>query len=304
MLKKLSGVRVLEIGRLLPSAVAGYELAKLGADVVKIEFPPHGDYLRDNPPFIDGRGDLFLDPNRNKRSLGLDATTDEGRRVYLELATQADVIIAAARPGVYDRLGIGYDVIKAGNPGIIFCMMSGFGQTGPYRDLAAHGFSADLAAGLVNLEERDGKRVFPDAHIPISPRLAGLNAAIAIMGSLVGKRATGAGEYLDVAQYDSAVVFGFRDLIHFANNGTRGPTQASYGVRFAVRRSKAGKELLFAIPESRCGRNSVRPSGAPTSRSMHRGRSWTTEVRQNSSPKCRILPPGAPWRSGSRSRAR
>jgi len=182
--------------------------------------------------------------------------------------------------------------------------MSGFGQAGPHRELAAHGFSADLAAGLVNLEERDGKRVFPDAHIPISPRLAGLNAAIAIMGSLVGKRATGEGEYLDVAQYDSAVVFGFRDLIHFANNGTRGQRKRrmASGSRSVARRTARNCSSRFR--NLVCGRNSVRPSGAPTSRSMHRGRSWTTEVRQNSSPKCRILPPGAPWRSGSRSRAR
>lgn len=250
MLNKLAGVRVLEIGRLLPSAIAGYELAKLGADVVKVEFPPHGDYLRDTPPFIDARGDQFLDSNRNKRSLAIDATKEAGRKVYLELAAKADVIIASARLGTYERLGIGYDVIKARNPGIVFCMMSGFGQTGPYSELGAHGYGTDLAAGVVNLEDRDGKRVIPDAHFPLSPRLAGLNAAMAIMASLFRKQATGEGDYLDVAQFDAAVAFGFRNLVHFANNGTRGPTFAELGVRYQIQVSKDDKALLFAIPES------------------------------------------------------
>lgn len=263
MLNLLKGVRVLEIGRLLPSAIAGYELAKMGADVVKVEFPPHGDYLRDTAPFIDGRGDQFLDPNRNKRSLGLDGATPAGREMYLELAEKADVIIAAARHGAYEKLGIGYDTIKARNPGIIYCMMSGFGQTGPYRDLAAHGYSADLAAGVVDLETKDGKRVFPDSHVPISPRLAGLNAAIGILGSLYRKQATGEGEYLDVAQYDAAVCFGFRNLIHFANNGTRGPSFSALGVRYQIQMSKDSKEVLFAIPESHLFRKFMRAVGRP-----------------------------------------
>ncbi|KUI36473.1 CaiB/BaiF CoA-transferase family protein [Mycobacterium sp. GA-2829] len=263
MLNHLAGVRVLEIGRMLPSGIAGYELAKLGADVIKVEFPPHGDYLRNNPPFIDDRGDMFLDPNRNKRSLGVDGASEEGRKLYLELAAKADVIIAAAKPGTYERLGIGYETIKADNPGIIFCEMSGFGQNGPYRDLAAHGYSADLAAGVVGLEERDGIQTFPDSHIPISPRVAGLNAAIAILGSLFRKQATGEGEYLDVAQFDSAVVFGYRDLIQYANNGRRGPTFADYGPRFQVHAAKDGKQVLFAIPEARLWKRFCRALDRP-----------------------------------------
>lgn len=263
MLNHLSGVRVLDVGRMLPSGVVGFELAKLGADVVKVEIPPHGDYLRDNPPFIVGRGDLFLDPNRNKRSIGLAVNTEEGKKLYLELAAQADVIIAAAKPGAYDKLGIGYETIKALNPGVIYCDMTGYGQTGPYRDLPAHGTSVDLAAGVVLLEERDGVRRFFDGHVPISPRISGLNAAVGVLGSLYRKQATGEGEYLDVSQFDCAVVFGFRDMIQFANNGRRGPTISSYGPRYGIQVVKDGKEMLFAIPENRLWRKFSQALGRP-----------------------------------------
>jgi len=148
----LAGVLLLDLGRLMPSNIATAELAMLGADVVKVEVPPHGDYLRINPPLVDGRGDMHLHLNRGKRSICVDLRTEVGRSVLDDLVVRADVIVDASRPGAGGPLGLAPERLRALNPRVVHCSVSGFGHTGPYGPLGAHGLSADAAAGLLALE--------------------------------------------------------------------------------------------------------------------------------------------------------
>src|SRR5258708_759459 len=127
----LSGIRVLDLSRLLPGPFLTMVLADLGADVVKIEDPRVGDYLRAFPPAKGGMSGRFLAVNRGKRSVALDLKNAAAREAFLEMVDQADVVVESFRPGVMAKLGIGYDVLAARNPKIVVCSISGFGQTGP-----------------------------------------------------------------------------------------------------------------------------------------------------------------------------
>ncbi|HEY4371361.1 MAG TPA: CaiB/BaiF CoA-transferase family protein, partial [Burkholderiales bacterium] len=138
----LSGIRVLDLSRLLPGPMCTLHLADLGADVIKIEDTGAGDYAREMGE-VKGEGagamsDFFTVVNRNKRAISLDLKKPEGLAAFLRLAKTAHVVVESFRPGVMDKLGVGYEAIKAINPRIVFCAISGYGQTGPYRELAGH----------------------------------------------------------------------------------------------------------------------------------------------------------------------
>src|SRR3954451_4189063 len=139
----LSDVRVLDLTRLLPGGFCSLMLADFGADVVKVEDTGLGDYVRWAEPKIAGAeptaaSALFLALNRNKRSIRIDLKTDAGRDVLLRLARDADVLLESFRPGVLDRLGVGYERLREVNPGLVYCAISGYGQDGPYRDRSGH----------------------------------------------------------------------------------------------------------------------------------------------------------------------
>src|ERR1700693_231261 len=134
MTQPLSGIRVLDLSRLLPGAYTSQMLADYGADVIKIEEPGSGDYGRFMPPQLAGGMSLyFVAINRNKRSMTLNLKAPEGREIFLRMVRQADVVLESFRPGVMDRLGLGYEQLKEANPGIVYCGISGYGQDGPYR---------------------------------------------------------------------------------------------------------------------------------------------------------------------------
>jgi crotonobetainyl-CoA:carnitine CoA-transferase CaiB-like acyl-CoA transferase len=143
-MKPLEGIRVLDLSRLLPGPFCTMLLADLGADVIKIESPGLGDYLRAIFPFVtDPRtgeqvGAHYVVVNRNKKSAALNFRNARGKEIFMQLARRADVIIESFRPGAVTRWGIGYDTIRAINPGIVYCSLSGYGQTGPFRDRAGH----------------------------------------------------------------------------------------------------------------------------------------------------------------------
>jgi alpha-methylacyl-CoA racemase len=132
--KPLAGTRVLDLTRLLPGAVCTMHLADMGADVIKIEDPWQGDYARTLGARTSATSLHFLVVNRNKRGLKLDLKAQQGREIFLALARGADVVVESFRPGVVDKLGIGYKAVRAVNPRIVYCAISGYGQTGPYRD--------------------------------------------------------------------------------------------------------------------------------------------------------------------------
>jgi hypothetical protein len=128
----LTGIRVLDLTRLLPGPFCTLLLGDMGADVIKIEEPESGDYMRWTPPLIEGQSALFNAVNRNKRSITLNLKTDAGRELLLQLVDSADVLVEGNRPGVMDRLGLGWDVLHERNPKLVTCSITGYGQDGPY----------------------------------------------------------------------------------------------------------------------------------------------------------------------------
>jgi crotonobetainyl-CoA:carnitine CoA-transferase CaiB-like acyl-CoA transferase len=158
----LAGVRVLDLSRLLPGGFCSLLLADLGAEVLKVEDTGMGDYIRWSPPYVEGAEDsaksaLFLALNRNKRSIRIDLKSERGREVLLRLVAEHDVVLESFRPGVLDRLGVGYERMREVNPGIVYCAISGYGQTGPKREAAGHDMNYLGLVGLLGLTgERDG----------------------------------------------------------------------------------------------------------------------------------------------------
>src|SRR5579862_5542770 len=143
----LSGIRILDLTRLLPGAFCTMLLADLGAEVVKVEEPGSGDYMRWTPPLVDGQSTLFNALNRNKKSVALNLKTDAGRGLLLRLAEKADVLVEGNRPGVMERLGLGWPVLHGANPRLVMCSITGYGQTGPFATRAGHDINYVATAG-------------------------------------------------------------------------------------------------------------------------------------------------------------
>ena len=199
----LAGVRVIESSLLGPAAIT-LHLADLGAEVVKVESPA-GDYVREMTwPIVRGVSLLHLHINRGKKSVILDLKTAEGVAVYKELAEGADVVVEAMRPGSLARRGLGYEDLKAINPRIVFCNLSGYGMTGPYRNLPAHGIAFDTWAGIVNpAYDEDGFCYIPE-HASIGMHAGPLFGALGILAGVIRARETGRGCFLEIGQSDAA----------------------------------------------------------------------------------------------------
>jgi crotonobetainyl-CoA:carnitine CoA-transferase CaiB-like acyl-CoA transferase len=194
----LSGVRVLEFGQAVSSPLATMLLGDLGADVIKIE-PPHGDAARGyGPPFVAGESPYFLSVNRNKRSTVLNVKHPEGAAIVRRLCEESDIIVTNFRPGVMDRLGIGYESLREVNPGIIFAQVTGYGPTGPFAGQPAYDQVAQGMSGLMSVTgtaESGPVRV----GVAIGDVLAALHATYAVLGAYVGCLQTGQGQRVDTS---------------------------------------------------------------------------------------------------------
>ena len=200
----LEGLRVLDLSRLLPGPYATLVLADLGADVVKVEDPGSGDYLRWMPPMAGEQSGWFHALNRNKRSLALDLRRPEGVRALLRLVRRADVVVESFRPGVMDRLGVGWEVLSRENPGIVLCSISGYGQDGPYRDRAGHDIDYVAVAGVL---AANGP---PDRPLPLGVQVADVAggswpAVTGILAALLGRGRTGKGAWIDISMSEGAL---------------------------------------------------------------------------------------------------
>ena len=202
--KLLSGVRVIESSLLGPGFVATF-FSDLGADVIKVE-PPAGDYIRQMTwPIVEGVSLLHLHTHRGKKSITLNLKTDEGIQLYKELVATADVVVEAMRPGSLAKLGLGYEDLKKINPKIVFATLSGYGATGPYKDLPSHGIAFDTWSGIVQPVEDDKgfKRIpptLPNVGINVGPMLG----AVAILAGVIKARETGEGCEMEMAQSDAS----------------------------------------------------------------------------------------------------
>lgn len=201
----LSGVRVLEMCSFISGPYACMLLADLGAEVTKVEAPEAGDpfrYWQSNPGVINSQ---FAAYNRGKRSVTMDVKRSEGRDAFLKLAAEVDVVVENFRPGTTDRLGIGYDAIQRRNPGVVYCLITGMGSTGPLSHLPTYDAIAQARSGLWSLltDIRDPKPVGP----AMSDQLTGVFAAYGVLGALVARGRTGVGQKIEVSMLSATLSF-------------------------------------------------------------------------------------------------
>jgi crotonobetainyl-CoA:carnitine CoA-transferase CaiB-like acyl-CoA transferase len=201
----LAGVRVLDLTRLLPGGYCTLLLADMGADVVKVEEPGKGDYIRWTPPMVGEESSAHRALNRAKRSITLNLKTPEGVEVLKQLAERFDVLVESFRPGVLDRLGVGWSVLHEVNPALVYCGITGYGQDGPYRDRAGHDINYIGYGGVLGIiGPRDGAPAVPGVQIGDIGG-GGMAAAIGILAALLEARQTGRGRFVDTSMLDGVV---------------------------------------------------------------------------------------------------
>ena len=199
----LRGIKILDLTRLLPGPFATQYLSDLGAEVLRVE-SPLPDLARLSPPYIDNIGILDLSLNRNKKSIVINLKTEKGRMIFYQLVKEYDVIVEQFRPGVTEKLEIDYNSIKMIKPDIIYCSLSGYGQTGPYRSKPAHDINYISEAGLLN-DQLLTEDSFSIPQIPAADLSGSFSMVIAVLSAIIEKKVSGKGQYLDIAIFDSVV---------------------------------------------------------------------------------------------------
>jgi len=258
----LAGVRIVECSMLGPGAITTH-LADLGADVIKVE-PPTGDYVREMTwPIVDGVSLMHLHISRGKRSITLDLRTEEGRATFVDLVRGADAVVEAMRPGGLERRGVGYEALREANPALVFITISGYGMTGPYKDMPSHGVAYDTWAGLVNPGIDDEGFAYIPEHPSMGIHAGPLFGALGILAGVVQARATGEGCRMEIAQSDAAAAMDWyrseswkayeRPQSEVTGNKSdgyerRAPGTAGmrHGVRYQIYASKDGYVLFQA----------------------------------------------------------
>jgi len=247
----LAGIRVLDFSHALAGPHCSRHLADLGADVIKVESPGLGDYTRTIPMVLGPQtSTYFANQNAGKRSICLDLTHEDGRRVARELAVASDVVLENFRPGVLARFGLDYESLRPLNPRLIMCSISAFGQTGPLANLPGFAYTAAAFSGVMSLDvERDG---WPHvSHVPFPDYLAGLYALAAIGLALFERERTGRGQAVDIALTECALVT--EDLAaQHAINGGRWTPQRRPGV--SVHRVGDGFVVIMVTHDEMFGR--------------------------------------------------
>ncbi len=208
----LEGVKVLDLTRLLPGGFCTLLLADFGADVLKVEDTGMGDYVRWAPPVYEGAEDsansaLFLALNRNKRSIRINLKEERGREVLLRLVKEYDVVIESFRPGVMDRLGVGYERLREENPRVIYCAITGYGQDGPYRDRSGHDMNYLGLIGLLGLTGEQGGPPIQSAGQIADLGGGALMAAFGVLAALHERERSGEGQLVDVSMADGALAW-------------------------------------------------------------------------------------------------
>jgi crotonobetainyl-CoA:carnitine CoA-transferase CaiB-like acyl-CoA transferase len=292
----LAGVRVVESSMLGPGAITTH-LADLGADVIKVESPA-GDYIRQMSwPIIEGQSLLHWHISRGKRSVVLDLKSPAGVDLYKELVQGADVVVEAMRAGALDRLGLGYEVLREINPKIVFCTISGYGATGPYRTLPSHGIAYDTWAGLVKPDYDDEGYPFIPEHPSVGIHAGPLFGALGILAGVIQAQRTGEGCQLEIAQSDAAAAMDWlrsetyrayeRPESEVTGNAADGyerrePGTAGMkgGVRYSIYESKDG-HVIFMASEQAFWRNFCHAVGRPDLFERWPGSTYADHARGN-----------------------
>ncbi len=241
MSRPLEDVKVLDLTRLLPGGFCTLLLADLGADVIKVEDTGQGDYVRWAPPYygtdehtrLGTRSAIYLSLNRNKRSIRLDLKHERGRQALIKLAETADVLVESFRPGVLEKLGVGYEVLRQANPALVYCPITGYGQDGPNRDRAAHDMNYLGLNGILGLTgEAGGPPIQSGAQIA---DLGGgaLMAAVGILAALQEARRGGEGQMVDISMTDGSLAWLVMEAGRYFGSGEvprRGEVMLSGGI--------------------------------------------------------------------------
>ena len=230
----LEGLRVLDLTRVLAGPYATQSLGDLGAEVIKVE-PPHGDDTRNFPPFVGQESHYFLALNRNKKSIVIDLKKEAGKDLLRQLAAKSDVLIENYRPGVMDKLGLGYDELCAINPRLIYCSISGFGQTGPLRDKPSFDIVTQAMSGALSINGEKGRSPVK-IGLPIGDMVGGIYGPIAILAALHERSLTGRGRLIDISLHDGLIgMLGYLAQLSFVTGeaprpvGSMHPTIVPYG---------------------------------------------------------------------------
>lgn len=231
----LSGIKVLDFSRILSGPYASMILADLGADIVKIEPIETGDETRNFPPFQGPLSHYYIALNRSKKSLALDLKSPEGVKIARELAQQSDIVLENFRPGVLDRLGLGYDTLSADNPALIYCSITGFGKNSPHAKKPAFDIVAQALSGVMSINCEPGQA--PNKlGIPLGDMAGSIFSLFGLLAALHERNVTGKGRMVEVAMLDSLIAMqGYLSQIYFVSGqspqpvGTRHPSIVPYG---------------------------------------------------------------------------
>lgn len=234
----LAGIRVVDITHFLAGPYLTRCLAALGAEVIKVERPPAGEEARTHPYHVDGQSGYFLQQNMGKKGLCVNLKDPRGLEVLHRLARVSDVLVENYRPGVLDRLRLGYRDLSAINPALVYCSVSAYGHSGPYAGRPGYGLLAEARSGVMDLVGVPGEPP-PVLRLPIADGFAGIHGVAAVCASLVGRHATGRGRHIDIALYDCMVALHEFAIQHYTMSGgtdilTRSgydlPQATAYGV--------------------------------------------------------------------------
>jgi crotonobetainyl-CoA:carnitine CoA-transferase CaiB-like acyl-CoA transferase len=271
----LDGLRVLDLSRLLPGGFCTLLLADMGAEVLKVEDTGGGDYIRWMPPYYGGEAEqragvasaYFLALNRNKRSLRLDLKDERGRDVLLRLVEHYDVLVESFRPGVMDRLGVGYDALRERNPRLVYCPISGYGQDGPLTARSGHDTNYLALNGLLGLTGRRGGPPIQSAGQIADLGGGGLMAAVGILAAVIERERSGEGQMVDVSMTDGALSWLSMVIArHFAEESVprRGEIELAGGIAcYFPYETKDGKWVALGALEPKFWQNWCNGAGRP-----------------------------------------
>lgn len=263
----LQSIRVLDLSRLLPGPFCTMLLADFGAEVIKIEAPDLGDYARQYEPKIDENSVMFHSLNRNKKSVTLDLKTDEGKDQFFQMVGKADVVVESFRPGVMKRLGLDFPVLEKINPRLIYCAISGYGQTGPYAEMPGHDINYISYAGLLELMgEKDGKPIVP--AVQVADLTGGAYPAVTgILLALLEREKSGKGQFIDISMMDGVISLLQSTLPNYLMKNIpskRGEQMLSGGLAcYEVYQTKDGRWLAVGALEMKFWRIFCQKLGKP-----------------------------------------
>jgi crotonobetainyl-CoA:carnitine CoA-transferase CaiB-like acyl-CoA transferase len=226
----LTPMRVLELSHIMAGPVCGLMLADLGADVIKIENTEGGDDSRRFlPPDINGEAAAFMMVNRNKRGIALNLKHEAGRAILLRLVADADVLIENYRLGTMEKLGLGYERLRAINPGLIYCAISGFGRTGPYAERGGFDLIAQGMSGLMSITGEGPGRPPVKVGAPVTDITAGIIAAMGIVAAYAEKQRSGLGQYVDASLFEAGITLTYwQSAIALATGVSPGPMGSAH----------------------------------------------------------------------------